>query len=341
MAMHHLTRAALVSLIFMTLKIGIFSPAVAGSREEIVNAVQEKKQSKYERDRAAILSMAGSYSVVFNFEETVSFAEGYELKDPYRSGADEMVMVIKDEGDFISLQHILVVGPDDEKMPIKHWRQDWRFEPDEVLTFIGGNAWAMKGIKRRERRGQWSQTVYQVDDSPRYGGVGSWSHKNGISQWASDTEWRPLPRREMTTRDDYHAVDAINMHSVTPDGWVHEQVNSKLVLKGSPQVIAREIGVNTYTRNNGFDFSVARQYWSATKKYWAAVRQRWTEFEDNGKPFALTLKGEPVDLYMELFSHAAALEANEMSLENAVSAAAKSISDYTTTDLPKLNQRLR
>ncbi|MGD1979273.1 MAG: hypothetical protein PVJ98_07770 [Akkermansiaceae bacterium] len=37
---------------------------------------------KFAKDRAAILSMAGAFEVEFNFTETVSLAEGYELKKP-------------------------------------------------------------------------------------------------------------------------------------------------------------------------------------------------------------------------------------------------------------------
>ncbi|MEM9233149.1 MAG: DUF6607 family protein, partial [Pseudomonadota bacterium] len=177
---------------------------------------------KMAQDREAILAMAGNYKVKFDFIETVSYFDGYDLKDRKLSGADEMVRVVEDRGDFISLQHILVVGGE-QKFVVKHWRQDWTYQPKEVLTFIGGNAWEMRPVPEAERAGTWSQAVYQVDDSPRYGAVASWRHENGVSQWEPPREWRPLPRRDMTTRDDYHAVNAINRHALTPKGWVHEQ----------------------------------------------------------------------------------------------------------------------
>ncbi|MEL7453659.1 MAG: DUF6607 family protein, partial [Pseudomonadota bacterium] len=139
-----------------------------------------QSEVQFEADRTAILAMEGNFKVSFDFIETVSFVDDYEPKDPYESGAHEVVRVIEDRGDFISLQHILVVGGPDQKFPVKHWRQDWQYEPEEVLVFIGGNAWEIKDVPEAERAGKWSQTVYQVDDSPRYGAVGGWSHVNGV-----------------------------------------------------------------------------------------------------------------------------------------------------------------
>ena len=198
------------------------------------------------QDRQSILAMAGDYKVTFDFTETVSFVDGYELKAPKLSGGHESVRVIEDRGDFISLQHLLVVGSDDAPFVVKHWRQDWQYEPERVLVFIGGNAWEWRDVPAGERAGTWSQTVYQVDDAPRYGAVGRWAYDNGIAEWTPPREWRPLPRRDMTTRDDYHAVDAVNRHTITPWGWVHEQDNSKLVLTEAPHALVREVGLNTY-----------------------------------------------------------------------------------------------
>lgn len=93
---------------------------------------------EFERDRAAIRAMAGAYEVTFEFWETVSFRENYRTEEPFRTGGREVVRVIEDSGDFISLQHILVVEKKEEKRAIKHWRQDWIYEPDSVLVYIGG-----------------------------------------------------------------------------------------------------------------------------------------------------------------------------------------------------------
>ncbi|MEM9988744.1 MAG: DUF6607 family protein, partial [Pseudomonadota bacterium] len=278
--------------------------------------------------------------VTFDFQETVPFVAGYEPKEQYLSGAHEVVRVIEDSGDFISLQHILVVG-DEEKFPIKHWRQDWRYEPEDVLVFIGGNAWEVQAVHPQNRPGRWSQTVYQVDDSPRYGAVGQWSHKNGVSEWIPPSAWRPLPRRDMTKRDDYHAMDAINRHALTPTGWVHEQNNAKLILKGRPQVLVHEIGVNSYTLSDDFEYGIADQYWAATQSYWAEIRKIWTALEEADQAFGLTLKGEPGDLYMPLLELAAEVEDRKISVEEAVEKGEEVIATYTTVALPALQERLR
>lgn len=297
-------------------------------------------EAQFERDREAILTMTGDYKVSFDFTETVSFVDGYELKEPKLSGGYEIVRVVEDRGDFISMQHILVVGGDD-KFPIKHWRQDWQYEPERVLVFIGGNAWEWRDVPAEERKGAWSQTVYQVDDAPRYGAVAQWTYSDGIAEWTPPAEWRPLPRRDMTTRDDYHAIDAVNRHVITPWGWVHEQDNSKLILAGEPQALVREVGVNTYKRYADFDVSVGDEYLEATEAFWAAVRQEWTAIGANHERFAITIKGETQDLYIPLLGLAGQYADGEIELEAAVADARETIASFVTDDIGQLADRLR
>ncbi|MEM1380706.1 MAG: DUF6607 family protein [Pseudomonadota bacterium] len=315
--------------------------ACATSDLNEVGDARTSASSSFERDRAAILAMAGTYDVTFDFIETVSLHVDYDVKDRKLSGATEVVLVVEDLGDFISLQHILLMGRGERAFVLKHWRQDWRYEPEDVLTFIGGNAWTMTDVSRAQAKGAWSQQVYQVDDSPRYGGVGRWSYDNGVPAWTPALAWRPLPRRDMTTRDDYHAVEAVNRHAITPRGWVHEQDNTKVVLStGEPQALVREIAVNTYARSDT-DASAVFAQWDATKEYWQGVRAIWTAFEAEGQPYALTLKGEPQELYMPLLSFASQVEKGEMTTKDAVVEARKVIETYTTTTLPPLTERLR
>ena len=295
--------------------------------------------AQYQADRDAILAMVGNFSVTFDFIETVSFDKDYELKDRAKSGGDEIVRIIQDDGDFISLQHTLVVGGKD-KFPIKHWRQDWRYEPASVLVFIGGNAWETRSVSAAEAKGKWSQVVYQVDDAPRYGAVGAWKHENGVSSWEPSEEWRPLPRRDATKRTDYHAVDAINIHTITPAGWVHEQINTKLVLSGEPHALVREIGVNTYTRNDDFEVAVGDDYWTATKDFWAEIRDEWTRIETENPRFGLTIQGEPEDLYMKILDLAEAVEKGEKTSAAAAAEARIIIGDFTTTDIGALQSRI-
>lgn len=264
----------------------------------------------FAQDRAAILAMAGDYKVTFDFRETVSLSPGYEQKSPELSGAYEVVRVIEDRADFISLQHILVIDAE-RPFPVKHWRQDWQYEPERVLVFTGGNTWTWRDVSQADRRGKWSQIVYQVDDTPRYGAVAAWTHEAGLAEWTPPREWRPLPRRDMTTRDDYHAIDAVNRHVITPDGWVHEQDNTKLVLGNTPAPLVREIGVNIYLRTSDFPVRAATDYWAATEDFWAGIRAEWALIEGEARSFGLTIQGETEALYNPLLELADKMAAGE------------------------------
>ena len=281
-----------------------------------------------------------AFSAALNNATQVFATEGYEAKEPKLSGGHEIVRVVEDTGEFISLQHILVVGEEGEEFPIKHWRQDWTYEPSQVLTFIGGNAWEIRPVEASDSEGQWAQEVYQVDDSPRYGAVGDWSHDNNVSQWTPPAEWRPLPRRDMTTRDDYDAVLAVNRHTITPFGWVHEQTNSKLVLDEDPNVLVREIGVNTYRKDDSFPVGIGEAYWAATKDYWAGVRAEWEAFETPGQSFGLTMQAEPEALYQPLLELAGEVEDGTRTTEDAIAEASDVIAEFTTTDIGTLAERV-
>ena len=116
-----------------------------------------------------------------------------------------------------------------------------------------------------------------MSDAPRYCGTGKWNHKYGVSTWTSDRSWRPLPRREYTQRSDYNAINAENRHTVTPNGWTHEQDNTKTIRDGqqTAEILVREFGFNDYRNIEQFDFTPATDYWARTSAYWARVRDAW------------------------------------------------------------------
>ena len=245
-------------------------------------------------DRQAILSMAGEHVVTFAFDETVALAEGYERKAPKRSGASEVVIVVEDTGDRIVLQHLLQVGNGEV---IKHWRQDWTYEAERRLEFLDDQTWRLVELDPDATRGQWTQCVFEVSDAPRYCGTGDWNHRYGNATWTSDRTWRPLPRRDYTTRDDYTALNVENRHTITPNGWTHEQDNSKVVrVNGeTEEVLVREFGFNNYMRTTDVDFSPAYTYWDETGAYWARVRQTWQEhYNAGGVILATDVDGMPI-----------------------------------------------
>jgi hypothetical protein len=272
--------------------------------------LQEADISDVERDRRAILAMVGEYKVTFDFVEVVGFTPNYKQVAPYRSWATEKVYVLEDRSDFISLQHILVMqtisedGTKSAPMLTKHWRQDWQYQPKQVLLFKGHSTWQTEAVPEAQQKGAWSQTVYQVDDSPRYGGVAAWQHFGNYSNWNSPNTWRPLPRREYSVRNDYQLLLGNNDVIILPTGWAHEQQNNKVVLSGQANaknvVIAREIGFNRYERIKGYDFSLSDAYLKNTGIFWQEVRKQWAQLAKLGKP----LQVRQGSLHGSLFEYA-------------------------------------
>jgi hypothetical protein len=226
-----------------------------------------------ERDRAAIRAMAGTYTVTFDFRETVPVEPGYTLHEPYHATADaELVVVVADEPRRIDLQHVLLSNG----AVVKHWRQEWLYENRDLYEFVGDRTWRHRRLDEDEVRGTWTQRVYQVDDSPRYQGFGRWMHDGELSAWESGWTWRPLPRREFTKRSDYDVLVARNRQTLTHTGWVHEQDNYKLVLRdGKRRVLAREVGFDRYAHVDPGKADAALGYWTRTADFWSEVREVW------------------------------------------------------------------
>lgn len=261
--------------------------ALAGAGVAAVSplpAFAQARGSSMERDRQAILAMAGDYRVRFNFTETVAFVPDYTPRDPSRSGGHESVRVIEDRGDFISLQHWLVAEHEGRTFIIKHWRQDWTYQPREVLVYERRDHWRTDSISAAARRGAWSQTVWQTDDSPRYGGIGVWSHDVGRIVWESQPTLRPLARRDAVRNPTYNHYRSINRHALLPNGWVHEQDNTKIGERdGQAQTIVQEDGFNTYLNFADYPVAAGDAYWRDTSEYWAGVRQAWDEAIARGR----------------------------------------------------------
>ena len=279
--------------------------------------LQEEGLSTKERDRRAILALAGSYRVSFQFVETMGFAEDYSPPQTYFSWATEHVHVLEDRENFVSLQHTLVMyfktkeGKIEGPMVMKHWRQDWWWEDAELHTYRGDRTWKREKRDPDSVKGTWTQAVYQVDDSPRYEVVGRWNHEEGVSRWESEDCWRPLPRREFSVRDDYNVLAGRHAITITPTGWVHAQDNRKLVVGSgeAPRSIASETGINRYERITEPQLAGgADKYWSKTGKYWGEVRSAWKDVFGREDTFRLKPSDEEKKLYQIHFGYAAELE---------------------------------
>ncbi|MCR5885817.1 hypothetical protein LRS03_24340 [Rhizobacter sp. J219] len=294
-------------------------------------ALQSPGLTPQERDRRAILAMAGRYRVSFDFLEIASYtaADDPQKLGPYQSWGTEKVYVDRDEPGFVSLVHILDMrfvdkdGKPSAPMVTKHWRQDWRYEPEALVEYRGRDRWQRRAVPQAERRGAWSQTVYQVDESPRYASLGRWQHNASFSTWISGETWRPLPRREWSVRKDYDTLIGSNRHTVHPTGWTQEEYNLKARLDAERRpdagfpYLGREVGMARYERLKDGDFTGADRYYAATRSFWHEVLAAWQgAFVKHG---TVTLKG-PVDklgLFVPLFERAGEIEDGQAKGEHA------------------------
>ncbi|MGY3795080.1 DUF6607 family protein [Aquimarina sp. 433] len=270
-----------------------------------MSGVVVSQTSKKENDLTAIKSMCGCYEVSFNFAETFSYSSDslYKPSKVKVTGGLEWAQLVVDEEDKISIQHILQVGNPAEPHIVKHWRQDWEYENQDFYLYDGDNNWKYVQKPQEDVTGQWSQKVFQVDDSPRYEGSASWIHVDGKSFWENTTP-APLPRREYTTRSDYNVTIRGNRHEITETGWIHDQDNTKVIREIGKDdiVLAKEKGYNVYKRVDDKRCAAAANWWKEHHSKWALVRGKWDEVFARNKDLSLEQKVENKALYKHLFT---------------------------------------
>jgi len=201
-------------------------------------------------------------------------------------------------------------GKVSEPIIVRHWRQEWRYQADALLAYEGANTWALREVPAERRRNAWVQSVYQVDDSPRYSASGRWEHTDTFSTWISEETWRPLPRREFSVRKDYQVLLGTNRHTILPTGWIQEENNLKLAIEGRAKpraqmpYVAREYGVARYERIRDYDFAPGKSYFERTEPFWAEVRAAWREIVQRERRFALKAPVDQGALFGPFFEYA-------------------------------------
>ncbi len=286
-------------------------------------------QSKRQQDREAIKKMCGCYEVTFNFAETFSYSKD-SLYRPSKNKNDkalEWVQLVADEKDKISMQHLLQVGNPSKPHIVKHWRQDWVYQNTDFYTYNKNNSWTYSQKKPAEVKGQWSQKVYQVDDSPRYEGSATWVHVDGKSFWENTAD-APLPRREYTKRSDYNVTIRRNRHEITNNGWIHDQDNDKVIRENRKEdlVLAKEKGFNTYNKVDDSKCSAAAEWWKKNTTKWSTVRAEWQTIFNKKTDLNLHEKVENKPLYKYLFDDENYSSASQIQ---------KIISEFTQTTIPE------
>ena len=264
-----------------------------------INAQNKKKQ-----EQDAIKNMCGCYEVTFNFAETFNYSQD-SLYKPSETKVDkglEWAQLVEDSDNKISIQHLLQVGSPESPYILKHWRQDWLFENTDFYMYNGDNKWTYVSKPKKEVKNQWTQKVYQVDDSPRYEGSATWVHVDGKSFWENSTT-APLPRREYTKRSDYNITLRGNRHEITNTGWVHDQDNDKVLREEGKEdvTLAKEKGYNTYVKVDDSKCQAAQDWWKANSAKWVKVRTKWESVFARHQDLALQVKVDNKVLYKYLF----------------------------------------
>ncbi len=264
---------------------------------QISNAQNDKKS----QDQKAIKSMCGCHEVKFNFAETFQYSKDEKYipsKTKYDYGL-EWVELVEDQNNKIVLQHLLIVG---DTSIVKHWRQDWEFENTNFYQFKKDKTWTFGTKTKNEVKDQWTQRVYQVDDSPRYEGSATWVHVDGRHFWTNTTD-APLPRREFTIRKDYNVLKRTNTQEITNSGWIHDQDNIKIIRDdaGKDIVLAKEKGNDVYTKVADSKCIAAQNYWKKNAGLWKNVRSKWQTVFDLHKDLNLEKSVAEKQLFEHLF----------------------------------------
>ena len=264
-------------------------------------------QNKKKQDKEAIKKMCGCFEVEFNFAETFKYSKDstYVPSKNKTTGGLEWAQLVDDDKNKISIQHILLVGPESSPYIMKHWKQDWIYENRDFHMYNGDNTWKYETKEKESVKRQWTQKVYQVDDSPRYEGSSSWVHVDGKSYWENTTD-APLPRREYSQRNDYNITVRGNRQEITKDGWVHDQDNSKVIREYDKEdiVVAKEKGYNFYKKVDDSKCLAAASWWIENYSKWETVRSKWNEIYSRKSNLELHSKVDGKPLYSYLFDDA-------------------------------------
>ena len=254
------------------------------------------------KDVEAIKSMCGCFEIEFNFSETFTYGKSKKSEN-YNSKALEWAQLVSEDNNKISIQHLLIVGSKRFPTVIKHWRQDWLYQNLDLYVYDVNNTWNYKKMNKKDVKKQWTQKVFQVDDSPRYEGTATWVHVDGKSFWENTTP-APLPRREYTKRSDYNMTKRGNRHEITEYGWLHDQDNEKINIDMNSihNLVALEKGINKYKKVDDSECIAAKNWWIDNKEKWLLVRKKWDQIYSKNQKLSLRNNVNGKKLYEYLFN---------------------------------------
>lgn len=287
-----------------------------------------------ELEKKLIKSMAGCHTVDFKFAETFSPDSDYQFRDRYYEGAEEFVFIVEETEDKVSLQHLLRVkipgknGGPERDLIIKHWRQDWIYENQDLFLYNKDFEWRKTHLPAEAVKGTWTQKVYQVDDSPRYEAYGRWIHQQGRHYWDGIAD-APLPRRDRTTREDYNVLVRDCRIEVFEDGgWLIDQDNRKVARDddGKETLICMEKGLETFTPKN-YDPAPLQAWWEKRADFWADARDLWEALRADEERIKFDLFVDEVAMYDAFFGLAEEFQGPEGYDKDAARAQIKAVLD--------------
>ncbi len=263
--------------------------------------------SQVANGRQNVDKLCGCFNVEFKYAETFSPDKNYKFHDREKiSAGTELALPIEVSDKKIVIQHLLVIS---DSMIIKHWRDEWTYENPTVWHFLGDNSWEKQTLPAAQVKGNWTQTVWEVSDAPRYQGISTWITTNGKTFWQNTTD-APLPRREYSQRNDYNILKRQNTIILTDSGWIHDQDNQKIIrTKDSDHLLAEEKGVNTYKKIGDQKCETAKAFWKKNEFYWSKVRKGWDDYLATHT--TISLKTEVDGLVMHEYLNEQAAEYNE------------------------------
>jgi hypothetical protein len=137
---------------------------------------------------------------------------------------------------------------------------------------------------------------------------------DGRSFWSNSTD-APLPRREITKRQDYNVMLRRNNHEIFDWGWQHDQDNDKIIRESGKEdfVLAQEKGINNYIRVESKRCLAAQNFWKENKDKWSLVRNKWDNIFNYKNDIKLKNKFNEKRLYQYLFSLESSVNEEEVS----------------------------
>ena len=128
--------------------------------------------------------------------------------------------MVHDNGDLTQLQHILVVGG-----VKRQTRAKTDLRTPRVHDLYPGSQLDFEENQPMDVAGRWSQSVFQVDDSPRYSAIGTWIHADGKHYWEAESQ-TPYDENTQAIRPD--AMDRLNRGNSRQGGPMSRTIKNRL-----------------------------------------------------------------------------------------------------------------